>query len=261
MRPIFKVLLSLTLVSAAASAATPPAPLRIATFNTKAGTGESLATFRDHYLSSEPVHVLCLQEIPPARWDAIHAQFPLLPHRLQTVKRSTAPFTRKSESLAILSSLPILESDAVVIQIDPAVDKWERWAQYAKLDLGAGRSVRVFHFHNTYNFNADDFASERAGLQKFRDWIRLKTGAPLLAAVPDLIVLGDFNLLSEADVQTYLDGIPLIKSDGRDYLLATPAARSATTLKTAPTISDHNALTATIDLPVAVPSAPFINQK
>ena len=87
MRLALSLLLGLALGCAATFAA-PPASLRIATFNTKAGTSESLATFRDHYLPGEPVHVLCLQEIPPAHWDAIHAQFPLHPHRLQTVKGS-----------------------------------------------------------------------------------------------------------------------------------------------------------------------------
>ncbi len=225
-----------------------PAPLRVATFNAQSGTGPSLATFRDNYLNGD--HLVCLQEVVPGNWNAIQAEFPRHPHRLLTVKRSTAPFTFKTEAVALLSTLPILESDAAIMQIDPQADRWERWAQYVKLDLGEGRVARVFHFHNTYNFNENNFEWEKSGLVAFRDWILAKTGAATLAAVPDLVVLGDLNLTSSADVLAILP-MPLVHANGRDYILSTLGVRARTTLWTNGVISDHNGLASSLDPLVA----------
>jgi len=223
-----------------------PAPLRVATFNTKNGTGTSLTTLRESYLNGE--QVICLQEVQQSNWTAIQNVFPNHPHRLLTVKQATASFF-KTECVAVVSSLPILESDAKMIKIDPQVDQWERWAQYVRVDLGGGRSARIFHFHNTYNFDANNFESEKSGMVKFRDWILQKTGAVSLASVPDLVVLGDFNLTSAADVIAIMP-MPLVRSDGREYLMANPAGKASTTLWTNPTISDHNGLAASLNLPV-----------
>lgn len=224
-----------------------PAPLRVTTFNTKSGTASNLTTFRDNYLNGD--HVICLQEVKQSDWSAIQAVFPNHPYRMLTVKNATALFSFKTECIAILSSLPILESDAKIIQIDPQGDKWQRWAQYVRVDLGGGRSVPVFHYHNTYNFDENNFASEKSGMQKFHDWILLKTGAASLAAVPDLVVLGDFNLTSSADVLTIM-AMPLVRANGRDYLMANAASKASTTLWTANVLSDHNGLAASLDLPI-----------
>src|SRR5690606_36671479 len=146
-----------------------PESLRVTTFNAHSGNGASLATFRDNYLNGD--HVICLQEVQQADWNSIQAAFPNHPHRLLTVKRGTTISSFfKTECIAILSSLPILESDAKIIQVDPQGDHWERWAQYVRVELGDGRSARILHFHNTYNFDANNFEWEKSGMQKFRDW-------------------------------------------------------------------------------------------
>lgn len=225
-----------------------PAALRVATFNTHSGNGTTLTNFRDNYLNGE--HVICLQEVQQADWNAIQAAFPNHPHRLLTVKHGTIGLgIFKTECLAILSSLPFLETDANIIQTDPQGDGWERWAQYVKVDLGGGRSARIFHFHNTYNFGDNNFESEKSGLQKFRDWILQKTGAASLPAVPDLIALGDFNLTSSADVLAIMP-MPLVRFDWVDCLMANYAAKASTTLWTASVLSDHNGLAASLAPPV-----------
>lgn len=228
-----------------------PAFLRVNTFNTHNGTGASLATFRDVFMNGD--HVICLQEIPPANWAAIQEQFPHHPYRLYTEKRATRIFSFKRESIAILSAVPILESDAKIIQIDPQGDLWERWAQYVKLDLGNGKSIRLFHYHNTYNFNENDFEWEKAGMQKLRDWILEKTDTVSLADIPDLVVLGDFNLTNPGDVTAILP-IPMIRMNWRDYIMSNLPARASTTLWTQGSISDHNGLAASLDIPVATDS-------
>ena len=225
-----------------------PAALRIATFNTRSGNGASLASFRDNYLNGE--HVICLQEIQQSDWNAIQNAFPNHPHRLLTVKSSTKFLTFKTECIAILSSLPFLETDAKIIQIDPQGDRWQRWAQYVKVDLGGDASARIFHYHNTYNFDANNFESEKSGMMKFRDWILQKTNSTTLAAVPDLIALGDFNLTTSTDVLAIMP-MPLVHANGRDYLMANPAAKSKTTLWTNAVLSDHNGLAASL-----VPTVP-----
>lgn len=224
-----------------------PAALRVTTFNTRSGTGTSLTTFRDNYLNGD--HVICLQEVQRSDWNAIQAVFPNHPHRLLTVKNTTRFLTFKTECIAILSSLPILETDSKIIQIDPQGDRWERWAQYVKVDLGGSRSARIFHYHNTYNFDENAFESEKAGMVKFRDWILQKTGATSLAAVPDLVAIGDFNLTSSADVLAIMS-MPLVHANGRDYIMANPVAKARSTLWTNPTLSDHNGLAASFALPV-----------
>jgi len=220
-----------------------PAPLRVATFNTQSGNGSTLASFRDNYLNGE--HVICLQEVQEADWNAIQSVFPNHPYRLLTVKKATRLFSFKTECVAILSSLPFLETDAKIIQIDPQGDRWQRWAQYVKVDLGGGASARIFHYHNTYNFNENNFESEKTGMMSFRDWILQKTNTSTLAAVPDLIALGDFNLTSSADVLAIMP-MPLVHANGRDYLMANPAAKGKTTLWTLNVLSDHNGLAASL---------------
>lgn len=220
-----------------------PAPLRVVTFNARSGNGTNLASLRDNYLNGE--HVICLQEVQQADWNSIQQQFPNHPHRLLTVKKATKFLSFKTECLAILSSLPFLETDAAIMQIDPQVDMWERWAQYVKVDLGGGTSARIFHFHNTYNFDENNFQYEKSGMVKFRDWILLKTGAASVANVPDLIALGDFNLTNPSDVTAIL-AMPMVRSNGRDYLMANPAAKASTTLWTSGVLSDHNGLAASL---------------
>lgn len=222
-----------------------PAALRVTTFNTRSGTGTSLTTFRDNYLNSD--HVICLQEVQRSDWNVIQALFPNHPHRLLTVKNATRLFSFKTECVAILSSLPILESDSKIIQIDPQGDRWERWAQYVRIDLGGSRSARIFHYHNTYNFDENAFQSEKAGMVKFRDWILQKTGVTSLAAVPDLIAVGDFNLTSSVDVLAIMS-MPLVHANDRDYIMANPVAKARTTLWTNPALSDHNGLAASFGL-------------
>ncbi len=84
---------------------------------------------------------------------------------------------------------------------------------------------------------------------KFRDWILQKTGVTSLTAAPDLIAVGDFNLTSSVDVLAIMS-MPLVHANGRDYIMANPAAKARTTLWTNPALSDHNGLAASFDLPL-----------
>ena len=84
---------------------------------------------------------------------------------------------------------------------------------------------------------------------KLRNWILQKTGAASLAAVPDLIVLGDFNLTNSADLLAIMP-MPLVRANWRDYIMANPTEKAGTTLWTNPLLSDHNALASSLDQPI-----------
>lgn len=76
--------------------------------------------------------------------------------------------------------------------------------------------IHLFHYHNTFNFNDNDFASEKAGMVKFTDYVKSRLDITDLKDAARTILLGDFNILSD-DVIEILP-TPARRSNGRDHI-------------------------------------------
>ena len=237
---------------------------RIVTYNIHGGEGPgdegdlvtNLTAFRDNFLQGEDV--LCFQEVDVGNnWTTLKSLFPDYPYTFQTVNTTTAPIffwqSRKQTSCAILSKHPFVTTDSRLIQIDPAVDKWERHAQYVQIQLGSSL-VNIFHYHNTYNFGyreGNTPSSEREGLEKFRDYVEDRMGITSYTEGKNLIMLGDYNLFQNS---VHRDVVPILstptrRTNNRDHITATPLNQTGGNyLTVAPKLSDHNAVWATFDL-------------
>ncbi len=241
-----------------ACAAAQADPLRIVTYNIHGGVGpngegdlvSNLTTFRDSVMKGEDI--LCLQEVPlGTEWDAVRAVFSDYPHTFFTVNSTTAfiwPWqTRKRNAIAILSKHPFTDTDSRLIQIDPAVDRWERHAQHVQITID-GEAVHIFHIHNTYNFNNNDFEWERSGMEKFRDYVFDRLGIGGFAEAGNLIMLGDYNLFEGHAMQIL--PTPDHYNNHRDHISTVPLMESKGWYPTywPLLLSDHNAVWAEIDL-------------
>ncbi len=240
--------------------------LRIVTYNIHGGVGpngegdlvSNLTTFRDSVLNGE--HMICLQEVPlGAEWDQVRDVFADYPHTFFTVNSTTAfiwPWqTRKRNAIAILSKHPFVGTDSRLIQIDPAVDRWERHAQHVEIAID-GKPVHIFHIHNTYNFNNNDFEWERSGMEKFRDYVFDRLDIEDFADAGNLIMLGDYNLFEEHALQIL--PTPDHYNNFRDHISTVPLMESNGWYPTywPLLLSDHNAVWAELDLASPSPNPP-----
>ena len=169
---------------------------RLVTYNVHGGKGpnnegnfqDNLTSFRG-FLQGETI--LCFQEVEPECWNQLKKIFSDYPHRYYLSQRSTKFGTNKQGGNAIFSKLPIIDHDQKLVQTDPGGDKWERKAQYVKMFVGHDHQhVHVFHYHNTYNWHENNSASEKAGLQKFMEYVASKE----IPTNEMTVLIGDFNL-------------------------------------------------------------------
>ena len=243
---------------------------RVVTYNIHGGVGgngqgdleTNLTTFRDTLLKGEDV--LCLQEVGAggasdvtADWETVKEVFADYPYTFQTKNDTTAPIffwqTRKQTSIAILSKHPFESTHSELIQTDPQGDEWERNAQHVQIEVG-GKVVDVFNFHNTYNFFEDDYASEKEGMTKFKSYVLNRLGVASMGEAERLLMLGDFNVL-QGNVDAIL-GAPSRRSNGLDHVSSTAIYSGAGAYATAAaTLSDHNAVWASLDLAAPIPDA------
>lgn len=254
------------------------ADLRVVTYNMHGGEGpngegdatSNLTAFRDDFMQGEDI--LCLQEVGAGyniedEWAAVLAVFPeaedpeadantnanVYPYRYRTINENSGNFNRTA--CAILSKYPIVSTHNKLIQEDPQGDFWERHAQHVQIQLGAN-IIDVFNFHNTYNFFDNDFESEKEGLTKFRDYVYERLGITSLANGGNLLMLGDFNVL-QANVIAILP-TPARRSNGLDHVSSVPLFVSAGAYATSgsgASLSDHNAVWATLDVQAPSPDA------
>jgi endonuclease/exonuclease/phosphatase family metal-dependent hydrolase len=237
-------------------------PLRIATYNMHGGKGhdektdgtpqENLAAFKA-LLQGE--QILCFQEVDD--WELVQEVFRDFPHTYYTENHTTLyyPVKYRTTAIAIVSKLPIVASDHKVIQTDPTYDKWTRNAQHVRIQLAEDRVLNVFHYHNTYNFNTNDFEYERSGMVGFRNYVLDRMamdsdGTPnpanALNAATNVVMLGDYNLF-KPKVDLILP-TPAHVYNGRDHINAPTAFRGSGVYSTAKqNISDHNAVWAILD--------------
>ena len=235
--------------------------LRVLTYNIHGGKGPSgqgtplsnLTAFRDTLMQNEDV--LCFQEVDNGDcWTAIQdVFFNDYPYYFRTFNEETNIFSWpfSQTSILILSKYPFISTHSQLIQIDPQGDKWERHAQHVKISIG-GKAVDIFNFHNTYNFFENDYASEKAGLTKFRDnYVLPRLGISSVSEGERLIMLGDFNLL-HANVTAIL-APPDLKYNGLDHI-ASASFFTNEGVYTSGLLSDHNAVWASLDLASPTPS-------
>jgi len=223
-----------------------------------AGEGDvtsNLTAFRDNFLHGEDV--LCFQEVDfdNGEWDIIKGIFSDYPHTFQTINSTTLysgflSFLNRETSIAILSKHPFTSTHDELIQIDPQGDLWERHAQHVTIDLD-GETINLFNFHNTFNFNDNDFQSEQEGLAKFRDYVLTRPGISSVTTGSKTIMLGDFNVFQNTTYNHVVDNLnpTTLKSNGRDHVASIPLfTESGHYTTVAAKLSDHPAVWVALDL-------------
>lgn len=235
---------------------------RVLTYNIHGGKGpndegdlvSNITAFRENLMQNEDV--LCLQEVDVgANWTILKGLFPEYPYTFQTVNTTTAfvwPWqSRKQSSIAILSKYPFTQSDSELIQTDPQVDRWERHAQHVTIDVG-GQPFDIFHYHNTFNFNDNDFESEKAGMVKFRDYALSRLNLNSLSEGKRMLLLGDYNILQEDVVEI----VPTLarQSNGRDHITGEDFFANSGVYQSG-LLSDHNVVWAFMDVSSPTPTA------
>lgn len=236
--------------------------LRVLTYNVHGGKGpngqgtpqSNLTAFRNTLMQNESV--LCLQEVDSGDcWAAVETVFADYPYRFRTLNKETDYWfweRRKETSIVILSKHPFVSTHSQLIQIDPQYDKWQRHAQHVVISLG-GEPVDVFNYHNTYNFNDNDWQFEKSGMESFKGYVLGRLGISSLIQGSRLVMLGDFNLL-EANVNSILP-TPARRSNGRDHISSVPLfTTSGSYAAIAAGLSDHNAVWASVDVQSPTPS-------
>ena len=135
------------------------------------------------WLAANPVDVLCLQELKLS-----DDKFPL--QELQTAGYQSAVFGQKTyNGVAILSRTPARN---IVKNIVGFTDEQSRVIA-ATLDMPAGE-VRVVngYFVNGQSLGSEKFEYKMKWLEGLRHWLREE-----LAAHPNLVLLGDFNITAD----------------------------------------------------------------
>ena len=135
------------------------------------------------WLAANPVDVLCLQELKLS-----NDKFPL--QELQTAGYQSAVFGQKTyNGVAILSRTPARN---IVKNIVGFTDEQSRVIA-ATLDMPAGE-VRVVngYFVNGQSLGSEKFEYKMKWLEGLRHWLREE-----LAAHPNLVLLGDFNITAD----------------------------------------------------------------
>ncbi|MGJ8725258.1 MAG: endonuclease/exonuclease/phosphatase family protein [Roseibacillus sp.] len=233
---------------------------RILTYNIHGGKGpngegdlvSNITAFRETLMQNEDV--LCLQEVDVgANWTTLKGLFPDYPYTIQTVNTTTGfiwPWeSQQQTSIAILSKYPFTQTHEQLIQIDPGGDRWERYAHHVTIEAG-GVPYDIFHYHNTYNFNDDDFASEKAGMVKFRDYALNRMSLNSLSEGRRMVLLGDYNIFQDDVVEI----VPTRarRSNGRDHITGQDFFASSGVYQSG-LLSDHNVVWAFMDVAPPVP--------
>ena len=245
------------------------ADFMVVSYNIRGGKGSNdnsynaanIRAFRDNFLQGEDV--ICLQEVDflDGEWDgngtgdqeSIVSVLSDYPFTYQTINSQTAFFRFHKTSIAILSKHPLLNKDSHLVQIDPQADRWERHAQHVQVQVGQNL-VNIFNFHNTFNFNENDFESEKEGLEKFESYVETRLGVNSVTQGERLIMLGDFNLFHQ-DVDEILPSTDR-RSNGRDHICSIAHHSHDgfyTTGAAGADLSDHPAVWATLDLQAPTP--------
>ncbi|SNR16793.1 endonuclease/exonuclease/phosphatase family protein [Tenacibaculum jejuense] len=127
---------------------------------------------------------------------------------------SSFSWRTKKGGILTLSKIPFYQSHSKEIQKDPGGDRWKRKAQHVSFTF-KNQNIDFFHYHNTYNWNINNFESEKEGMNKFKDYINSRLGSNI-EFYNNIVVLGDYNLFVE-DVKDIIK----TKShyyDGRDHI-------------------------------------------
>ena len=136
------------------------------------------------WLAANPVDVLCLQELKLS-----DDKFPA--RELEAAGYHSAVFGQKTyNGVAILSRTPLR---GILKNIAGFPDEQSRVIA-ATLDLPDGREVRIVngYFVNGQAPGSDKFAYKMRWLAGLQDWLRQE-----LAAHPQLVLLGDFNITAD----------------------------------------------------------------
>ena len=209
--------------------------------------------------------VLCLQEVDVgANWTTLKGLFPDYPYTYQSVNTTTGFIwwweSQQQTSVAILSKYPFTQTHEKLIQIDPQGDEWERHAQHVTVEVG-GVPFDIFHYHNTYNFNDNDFASEKEGMVKFRNYALSRMNLNSLNEGRRMVLLGDYNILQNYNAQQNSgqnDVVEILptrsrRSNGRDHITGQDLFASSGVYASG-LLSDHNAVWAFMDVSSPVPA-------
>jgi endonuclease/exonuclease/phosphatase family metal-dependent hydrolase len=194
---------------------------RIVSYNIHGGKGpngegsftDNLSAFRA-MLQGEAI--ICLQEVEPDCWNQLKALFPEYEYRYFLPQTSTKFGTNKQGGNAIFSQFPIEAYDQHLVQTDPGGDKWERKTQYVRIYIGKEHQyLNLFHYHNTYNWHENNSAAEKAGLERYSNYVESKSINP-----SEMIVLiGDFNLnLTQSNAIISTSDFPNSESNWVDHI-------------------------------------------
>lgn len=231
---------------------------KVVTYNLHGGHGNAEYNLqRFNELLDGDEHVLCLQEIKPDIWPLVQDVFIDYPYS-QIVWRQTTDAlglfeSPQKEGGAIFSKLPFLSVQERLVQIDPAGDMWERKAGFVTVQGGQTLDDEIFIgcYHNTYNFDDDDFASEQAGMRKFRDISLEEMGITALDVNKPYVLAGDFNLY-EDKVSAIMNDVPFHYSVWRDHIVSNIPMLNVRQINAVEQgISDHDALLVTLDIDVS----------
>lgn len=230
--------------------------LRFVTYNIHGGEGpdgegnltSNLTAFKN-MLGTE--QILFFQEVQPNQVNTTKSIFSDFPYSFYTQIESddywdwsSFSYKKYESGQIILSKIPFFVTNEALIQVDPGGDHWERKAQRITLDFDGVRR-HFFHYHNTYNWNLDDFASEKEGLEKFKDYVNDQIWVTDYTQSTSVVMLGDFNLFN-AKVKEIIPTTSH-KFNGRDHISSmVPFMASGVYTTVANNLSDHNAVWAEI---------------
>ena len=218
---------------------------RIVSFNAKGNELSGAPLFRDCLQGEQ---VICLQEVENV--ELTRRQYRDYPYVYTTVNE-TSRGEQQQTSLMILSKLPFKSTDRTLIQTDPGGDQWRRNAQHVALKVSPSRTVNVFHYHNTFNRQRNDWEFEKEGLRKFVSWVCEKRNIRHLGEASNVVLAGDFNVNSANGGDDLLQGLNCC-SDDIDYICSSFHVPAAGSYDTKDKISEHNAVWAELDTPLDI---------
>ncbi len=226
----------------------PDNELIVVNYNIHGGHGnldKNIRAFKAMLNGSE--QILCFEEVNIGNEEVIKSIFSEYSYSYYTIQKGTKFYwpweTRKKAGNFIISKLPIIQSANEVIQIDPGGDKWERKAQHLTLKLNeqSDEYLELFHYHNTYNWDKDNFKSEKEGMLKFVEFINRRLGENGMQNGKSYVVAGDVNLIGEDAVKAV--PAPFVYGRWRDYQYSNRSMIDNYWLKTIEAnISDHDAI-------------------
>jgi len=211
------------------------ANLRIVTFNIHGAGQQSLETFKTMLTDND--RILVLQEVTDIAGmrAALASEFP---YEFITTNDTAKIFDNQTNHVVVRSKLPIVYQDSSLIQTDPGGDKWRRYAQYVRIKVRDDVNIKLFHYHNTYNWHNNNSQYEKSGMQSFKTWVESKVGA--LSAKPDKVFMtGDFNLEKDALDDILGTGLTY-QSHWVDHVVSTNATLLNGGFQDSSAISDHD---------------------